>query len=153
LEGRAVVLGTPALLDRHRVPHAALEVERARLEAQGRTVVMVAEGGALLGLLAVSDGLKRDARATVAELTQQGLEIWMVTGDNSRTALAIAGEAGIPAERVRAEVLPGGKASIVARLQSGGQRVAMVGDGINDAPALAQADLGVAVGGGADIAM
>ena len=153
LEGRTVVLGTPALLDQHRVPHASLATERTRIEGQGRTVVLVAEGGSLLGLLAVSDGLKRDARATVAELEQEGLELWMVTGDNARTALAIAAEAGIPAERVRSEVQPGGKSSIIREMQLRGQRVAMVGDGINDAPALAQADLGVAMGGGTDIAM
>jgi Cu+-exporting ATPase len=153
LEGHAVVLGTPALLEQHRIPHASLEAERSRLEALGRTVVMVAEGGSLLGLLAVSDGLKRDARATVEELEKAGLELWMVTGDNARTALAIAAEAGIPAERVRAEVQPGGKSGIIREMQSRGRRVAMVGDGINDAPALAQADLGVAMGGGTDIAV
>ena len=153
LEGRTVVLGTPVLLDRHRVRHASLAADRLRLEAQGRTVVLVAEGGSLLGLLAVSDGLKRDAPAMVAELEKAGLELWMVTGDNTRTALAIAAEAGIPAERVRAEVQPGGKSGIIREMQSRGRRVAMVGDGINDAPALAQADLGVAMGGGTDIAM
>ena len=153
LEGRTVVLGTTALLDQHRVPHAALEADRLRLEALGRTVVLVAEDGRLLGLLAVSDGLKRDARTTVAELGRAGLELWMVTGDNVRTALAIAAEAGIPAERVRAQVPPGGKSGIIREMQASGRRVAMVGDGINDAPALAQADLGVAMGGGTDIAM
>src|SRR5262249_32877468 len=144
---------TRALLDEHRVPHAALEAERVRLEALGRTVVLVAEGGSLIGLLAVSDGLKRDARATLTELGRSGLALWVVTGDNARTALAIAAEAGIPAERVRAEVQPGGKSSIIREMQLDGRRVAMVGDGINDAPALAQADLGVAMGGGTDIAM
>ena len=153
LEGRKVVLGTPSLLDEQRVPHAELEGERARLEAQGRTVVKVAEAGRLLGLLGVSDGLKRDARATVEELERSGLELWMVTGDNARTAHAIAAEAGIADERVRAEVLPAAKSGMVAELQARGRRVAMVGDGINDAPALAQADLGVAMGGGTDIAM
>jgi len=153
LEGRSVAIGTPALLDERGVPHAELEAERTRLETQGRTVVMVAEDGRLLGLLGVRDGLKRDAQATLTELEQAGLELWMVTGDNTRTALAIAGEAGIPVERVRAQVLPGGKSGIVAELQARGRRVAMVGDGINDAPALAQADLGIAMGGGTDIAM
>ena len=153
LEGRPVVLGTPALLTEHGVPGTELEAERARLEALGRTVVMVAEGGKALGMLAVSDALKPDAATTLAALDRAGLEIWLVTGDNARTAQAIAREAGIAPERVLAEVLPGGKSETIARLQSRGRKVAMVGDGINDAPALAQADLGMAMGGGTDIAM
>jgi Cu+-exporting ATPase len=153
LDGRRVVLGTPALLAEHGVAVADLEAARERLEALGRTVVAVAEDDRPLGLLAVSDGLKPDAAATVAALERAGLEIWMVTGDNARTAHAIAREAGIAPERVRAEVLPAGKRDAVAGLQARGRKVAMVGDGINDAPALAQADLGVAMGGGTDIAM
>jgi Cu+-exporting ATPase len=153
LEGRQVVIGTAALLADHGVQDAELAGERARLEALGRTVVAVAEDGKALGLLAVSDGLKPDAAATVAALERAGLEIWMVTGDNARTAQAIAREAGIAPERVLAQVLPGGKSETVAQIQSRGRKVAMVGDGINDAPALAQADLGVAMGGGTDIAM
>ncbi len=153
LDGRPVVLGTPALLAEHGVSTMALETERARLEALGRTVVAVAEGGEALGLLAVSDGLKSDAAATVTALGGAGIEVWMVTGDNARTAHAVAHEAGIAPERVLAEVLPGGKSDTVSRLQTRGRKVAMVGDGINDAPALAQADLGVAMGGGTDIAM
>jgi P-type Cu+ transporter len=152
-EGRQVVLGTAALLAEHGVSSAPLEAERTRLEALGRTVVTVAEGGKALGVLAVSDGLKPDAAATVAGLRQAGHEIWMVTGDNAITAQAIAREAGIAPERVLAQVLPGGKSDMIAGLQRAGRKVAMVGDGINDAPALAQADLGVAMGGGTDIAM
>jgi len=116
-------------------------------------VVMVAEGGKALGMLAVSDALKPDAATTLAALDRAGLEIWMVTGDNARTAQAIAREAGIAPERVLAEVLPGGKSEAIARLQSRGRKVAMVGDGINDAPALAKADVGIAMGTGTDIAM
>jgi Cu+-exporting ATPase len=153
LDGGPVVLGTPALMAEQGVPTQALDAERTRLEAMGRTVVTVAEGGVALGLLAVSDGLKPDAAATVTALGGAGIEVWMVTGDNARTAHAIAREAGIAPERVLAEVLPGGKSDTVARLQARGRKVAMVGDGINDAPALAQADLGVAMGGGTDIAM
>jgi len=153
LEGRQVVLGTASLLAEHGVPGTELEAERTRLEALGRTVVIVAEGGKALGLVAVSDGLKPDAAATVAALGRAGLEIWMVTGDNALTAQAIAREAGIAPERVLAQVLPGSKSETIADLQRAGRRVAMVGDGINDAPALAQADLGVAMGGGTDIAM
>jgi len=113
----------------------------------------VGENGAAIGLIAVSDALKRDAAEAVAALARAGHEIWMITGDNPRTAHAVARAAGIPAERVLAGVLPGGKSAKIAELQSRGRRVAMVGDGINDAPALAQADLGIAMGGGTDIAM
>ena len=144
LEGLEVVLGTPALLAERGVDTVALEAERARLEALGRTVVTVAEGGRPLGVLAVTDALKPDAAETVASLGRAGLETWMVTGDNARTAHAIAREALIAPERVLAESLPAGKSETIARLQARGRKVAMVGDGINDAPALAQADLGVA---------
>jgi Cu+-exporting ATPase len=153
LDGRRVVLGTPALMAEHQVALATLEAPRAELEAQGKTVVLVAEEGTALGMLAVSDHLKDDARATVAALAEAGLATWMVTGDNAVTAHAVARQVGIADERVRAEVLPAGKRDLIAELQGSGRRVAMVGDGINDAPALAQADLGVAMGGGTDISM
>jgi Cu+-exporting ATPase len=153
LAGRRVALGTPALLAELSVPLAALEAQRAMLEVEGKTVVAVAEDGAALGLLGVSDRPKPDAAAIVATLERAGLEVWMVTGDNALTAHAIARDVGIAPERVRAEVLPAAKRDLIAELQRGGRRVAMVGDGINDAPALAQADLGVAMGGGTDIAM
>ena len=152
IEGRTVLLGTPGLLAEHHVTLVPLEADRARLAALGRTVVAVAEGGVALGLLAVSDRIKPDAEATVAALERAGLLVWMVTGDHALTAHAIAREAGIVPERVRAEMLPDGKREVVAELQRGNHRVAMVGDGLNDAPALAQADLGVAMGGGTDIA-
>jgi Cu+-exporting ATPase len=151
--GRRVVLGTPALLAEENVPLAMLEAQRATLEAEGKTVVAVAEEGAALGLLGVSDRLKSDAATVVAALTRAGFEVWMVTGDNLLTAHAVAGTLGIPPERTRAEVSPSGKRGLIAELQRDGRRVAMVGDGINDAPALAQADLGVAMGAGTDIAM
>jgi Cu+-exporting ATPase len=153
LEGRVVVVGSAALLSEQGVDLGALEVERARLEEAGRTVFAVAENGQALGLLAVADTLKPGARAALGELERAGLEVWMITGDNARTARAIAAEAGIAAERVLAQVLPGEKSAKIAELQRAGKRVAMVGDGINDAPALAQSDLGVAMGGGTDIAM
>jgi len=126
---------------------------RERLESAGRTVFAVAENGVPLGLLAVADTLKPGAREAVATLERAGLEVWMITGDNARTAQAIAAQAGIAPERVLAQVLPGEKSAKIAALQAAGTRVAMVGDGINDAPALARADLGIAMGGGTDIAM
>ncbi|MBI3540408.1 MAG: HAD-IC family P-type ATPase, partial [Candidatus Eisenbacteria bacterium] len=153
LAGRTVILGTPALLAEHGVMISALEGERAPLEAAARTVVAVAEDGQALGLLGVSDALKADAAATVASLTRAGLEVWLVTGDNAWTAHAVAHESGIAAEHVRAEVLPDEKGALVDELQRRGRVVAMIGDGINDAPALARSDLGVAMGGGADIAL
>ena len=153
LSGRAVVVGSAALLGGQGVDLAALEPERARLEAAGRTVFAVAENGVPLGLLAVADTLKPGAREVVATLERAGLEVWMITGDNARTAQAIATQAGIAPERVLAQVLPGEKSAKIAALQAAGTRVAMVGDGINDAPALARADLGIAMGGGTDIAM
>ncbi len=153
LSGRAVVVGSAALLAGQGVDLAALEPERGRLEAAGRTVFAVAENGAPLGLLAVADTLKPGAREAVATLERAGLEVWMITGDNARTAQAIAAQAGIAPQRVLAQVLPGEKSAKIAELQAAGLRVAMVGDGINDAPALARADLGIAMGGGTDIAM
>ena len=153
LAGRPAALGTPALLLELGIPLEALESQRAALESDGKTVVAVAEGGTLLGLVAVSDTLKPDAAETVATLARSNLQVWMITGDNARTALAVARAAGIPPERVVAEVTPAGKRSKVAELQESGSKVAMVGDGINDAPALAQSDLGIAMGGGTDIAI
>jgi cation transport ATPase len=113
-------------------------------------VIAVARGGACIGLLALGDGLRADAREAVAALRGMGLETILVTGDNERTARVIAGKLGIDA--VHAGVLPGGKADIMRQLQARG-RVAMVGDGINDAPALMQADVGIAIGAGTDIAI
>jgi Cu+-exporting ATPase len=128
------------------------------LAEAGRTPVLVAVDGRLAGLLGIADRLKAGARAAVAELRSQGLEVVMITGDNELTARAIAREAGI--ERVLADVRPDEKAAQIRRLQGpsgrtegGRQLVAMVGDGINDAPALAQADVGVAIGTGTDVAI
>jgi len=153
LDGRPVIVGAPALLAEMGVALGDLERDRARLEDEGRTVVAVALDGAPLGLLALGDRLKDGAASTVAALGREGNEVWLLTGDHRRTAAAVARAAGIRPERVLAEVLPGEKSARVSELQSRGRRVAMVGDGINDAPALAQADLGIAMGSGTDVAM
>lgn len=121
------------------------------LESQGKTVMLLSTDKKLIGLIAVADTLRPNSKKVVSILTKMGLAVYMITGDNKRTAAAIASELGI--ENVLAEVLPGDKAAKVKELQVGGLSVAMVGDGINDAPALAQADLGIAMGGGTDIAM
>jgi len=133
---------------------ARFEDRISALEDEGKTVMLVGVNGAkLAGLVAVADTLKADSAEAVARLSKMGVEVYMITGDNRRTATSIAAQAGIPAERVLAEVLPEHKAEEVARLQERGLTVAMVGDGINDTPALAQADVGIAMGAGTDVAM
>ena len=123
----------------------------ARLEGAGRTVVYAAVDGQPAGIIAIADAIRPTSRQAVEELTRLGVQVAMLTGDNRATARRIAGELGITT--VFAEVLPGQKAEKVKELQGQGKRVAMVGDGINDAPALAQADVGVAIGAGTDVAM
>ena len=122
-----------------------------RLAAEGRTAAVVTVDGTAAGVIAIADTIKPEAADTVAALRRMGLEIWMITGDNLRTAEAVAREAGI--DHVLAGVLPDGKVAEIRRLEAAGKRVAMVGDGINDAPALAQAHVGIAIGTGTDIAM
>ncbi|HEC36025.1 MAG TPA: copper-translocating P-type ATPase, partial [Anaerolineae bacterium] len=152
VDGRTVLVGSRAFLEEHDVGVAALEDEMRRLEDDGKTVMLVAVDGELLGLLAVADTLKNDARAAIHELETLGLETVMLTGDNWRTAEAIARQVGI--DRVLAEVLPEAKLDKIRRLQAEtGGLVAMVGDGINDGPALTQADVGIAIGTGTDIAI
>ncbi len=152
VDGHAVVVGRPAFLADWGVELPdALSVESARLEGGGKTVVAVAWDGQARGLVAVADRVKPSSRAAIAELKELGLTPVLLTGDNERTAHAVAAEVGI--EHVLANVLPDGKAAEVIRLQEAGEVVAMVGDGVNDAPALAQADLGLAIGTGTDVAI
>jgi P-type Cu+ transporter len=152
VEGHEVTVGRPALLaERGSGLSGELSAEAERLEQAGDTVVAVAWDGAPRGLVAVADTIKPSSAGAIAELRRLGLTPVLLTGDNERTAAAVAAQAGI--ERVLANVLPGEKAAEVSRLQAEGETVAMVGDGVNDAPALAQADLGLAIGTGADVAI
>lgn len=149
--GRAVAVGNEALMTDRAVDVSSLRADAERLAAAGKTPVYVAVDGVAVGLIAVADPIKPTSREAIARLRRMGLEVVMLTGDHRRTAEAIAREAGI--DRVVAGVLPAEKAAEVKRLQGEGKVVAMVGDGINDAPALAQADVGIAIGTGTDIAI
>jgi len=146
-----VLLGSRRLMAAHGVDTAALEPALTRLAREGKTTVCVALAGRAQGVIAVADLLKPEAAATVAALGRLGLTVIMLTGDARPTAAAVARQAGI--DRVEAEVLPADKAGTITALQAEGRLVAMVGDGINDAPALAQADVGIAMGGGSDVAI
>jgi Cu+-exporting ATPase len=151
--GAQVLLGNRALLLKSGVSVAGAEEQLAELESQGKTVMLLAQGKRVIGLLAVADTIKEHAPRAVAALHALRIDTYMITGDNARAATAIAAQAGIPPQNVFAQVLPQDKAAIVKRLQDSGVRVAMVGDGINDAPALAQADIGIAMGSGTDVAI
>jgi P-type Cu+ transporter len=149
-EGRQVLMGNRRLFARENIVTAAAEADMTRLEAEGKTAMLVGQDGALSGIIAVADTLKPEAQEAVSELKQEGVEVILLTGDNQRTANAIAAQLGIA--QVIAEVLPGDKAHIIQDLQQQGKAVAMVGDGVNDAPALAVADIGIAIGSGSDVA-
>jgi len=149
--GKTILLGTRKLMKESKIDASGLETKMQAFEEQGKTAVFVAVGKSIIGIIAVADTLKDHSKEAINELRKMGLETVMITGDNERTAKAIAKEVGI--DRVLAEVLPGEKANEIKKLQAGGKVVAMVGDGINDAPALAQADVGIAVGSATDVAM
>ncbi len=153
VEGRRVVFGNRRLMAREGVDFSQQAGRIEELEGEGKTVMLAAVDGVLAGLVAVADTLKESSQEAVAHLGAMGIEVYMITGDNRRSAEAIAAQAGISAEHLLAEVLPEYKAEEVAKLQARGLSVAMVGDGINDTPALAQADTGIAMGAGTDVAM
>ena len=151
LDGAGLLLGNLAMMKDRGIAVDGLEDRAARLSREGKTIMFVAKNGEAKGLVATADTLKPGSADAVEALKELGLEVVMLTGDNRRTAEAVARQAGI--DRVVAEVLPADKAERVRELQAEGRVVAMVGDGINDAPALAQADVGLAVGTGTDVAM
>jgi Cu+-exporting ATPase len=151
MNGKDIALGNLTLMREQNIGLDGLGEVVARFSGEGKTPVLLAVGGKPAGVIAVADTIKPNSRAAVDALHRMGLEVVMITGDNRRTAEAIARQAGI--KRVLAEVLPENKAREVKRLQDEGKTVAMVGDGINDAPALAQADVGIAIGTGTDVAM
>jgi len=148
--GRAILLGNRRLMAEHQIPVDVSLSEAERLENEGKTVMFLAVGGRPAGIIAVADTLKETSAQAIAELKRMGIKVTILTGDNHRTAQAIARKLDV--DGVLAEVLPEDKAKEVKKLQAEGLRVAMVGDGINDAPALAQADVGIAIGSGTDVA-
>ena len=151
VDSRDILIGNARLMGANGVATSALQAAVEEMQSHGRTAMIVAVDGAAAGVIAVADTVKPGSREAVARLRSLGLEVVMITGDNPRTASAVAEEVGI--ESVMAEVMPDEKAARVKALQESGKTVAMVGDGINDAPALAQANLGVAIGSGTDVAI
>ena len=149
--GKTVLLGNRRLMDEQKVDMAGLEEEARRLQGAGQTVVHVAHGDRLVGVIAIADALRPTSAAMVEQMRKRGIEVAMLTGDNRATAERIAGKIGI--KTVLADVLPGQKADQIKALQAQGKKVGMVGDGVNDAPALTQADVGFAIGAGTDVAM
>ncbi len=151
INGSRVLLGTRRLMEDNGLEISVINPGMEKLEAEGKTAMIVAKDGQTIGIVAVADTIKENSKEAVQKIRKMGIEVVMITGDNRRTAEAIAKEAGI--DRVLAEVLPEDKASEIKKLQEEERIVAMVGDGINDAPALTQADIGIAMGAGTDIAM
>ena len=150
VEGQRVLLGNRRLFQRQGIAWGPAEEVMSRLEAEGKTAMLVGCNSKLAGVVAVADTLKPEAKEAIAQLRQEGVEVVMLSGDNRRTAEAIGRELGIG--KVIAEVLPSDKAKVIQELKAKGRAVAMVGDGVNDAPALATADIGIAIGSGSDVA-
>jgi Cu+-exporting ATPase len=153
VEGHTLLIGTRRFFDEHAIAYSLLQEQMEEWEHQGKTVLLVACDGRVVGGIAVTDRIKIGSAEAIQHLQQQGIDVFMITGDNKHTAIAIAGQVGIASDQVMAEVLPQEKAKYVQALQSRKRPVAFVGDGINDAPALAQADASMALGTGTDIAM
>ncbi len=149
--GGTVFLGNRLLMDTQKLALGPLEAQATRLQADGRTVVHVSQAGRVIGLLAIADAIRPTSKAAVAKLRELGIEVVMLTGDNAATAKRIAADLGI--DSVLADVLPKQKAEKLKELMAAGKKVGMVGDGVNDAPALTQADVGFAIGAGTDVAM
>jgi len=149
--GGTVFLGNRLLMDTQKLALGPLEAEAARLQGDGRTVVHVSQAARVIGLIAIADAIRPTSKAAVAKLRERGIEVVMLTGDNAATAKRIAADLGI--DGVLADVLPAQKAEKVKALQATGKKVGMVGDGVNDAPALTQANVGIAIGAGTDVAM
>ncbi|MBV9256382.1 MAG: copper-translocating P-type ATPase, partial [Ktedonobacteraceae bacterium] len=153
VEGQTLLVGTRGLLSDSSIETAPCEKQLSMLEAQGKTAVLVALNGKLVGVVAIADMVKAGSRDAIEQLHAQGLSVWMITGDNRQTAQAVADQVGIAPKYVLSEVQPEDKANQIKRLQEQGLIVAFAGDGINDAPALVQADAGIAMGTGTDVAM
>ena len=155
VDGHGVVVGNVRMMISRNYSMNGMEAKVEQLQAEAKTVMLVAVDGSVRGVIAVADTLKDGSKEAIAEIQRMGLQVAMITGDNRKTAEAIARQVGI--ERVLAEVLPAGKSEQIKQLQGSGKNgqnvVAMVGDGVNDAPALAQADVGIAIGTGTDVAM
>jgi len=151
MDGHQVLLGNPRMMEQNFISMKGLELQYDQLSGEGKTPMVMAVDGKPAGIIAVADTIKASSHEAVDRLRDMGLEVVMLTGDNRKTAEAIGSQLGI--SRIEAEVLPGDKAEVVGQLLSEGKKVAMVGDGINDAPALAKADVGIAIGSGTDVAM